>query len=135
MLPAVEASAVQTTSEALGETASSAAGEAIGSAAETAWPLVLIVGIVAGAIVGVGMAVWAAPALLAEILIDAMIVGGLTHRLRGIETSHWTVGVLRRTWLPVASLAVLLAATGWIMQVWVPEAASIGDFIEAIRRV
>lgn len=114
-------------------TGSSVAGDAIGSAADEAWPLVLVVAVLAGTVVGTFMALWAAPALLAEILLDAMIVGGMVRQLRRTDRPHWTLGVLGRTWIPAMSLLVLLAGSGWGMQAWVPQAQSIGDFVAAIR--
>ena len=125
--------AVEVAGEPLAEATSSAASGAVDAVAESAWPFLLVVGILGGALVGLGMLVWTAPALLAEILVDAMIAGGLLHRLRGIEPSHWAIGGLRRTWLPAVSLALLLALAGGIMQAWVPEAGSIGAFVSAVR--
>lgn len=125
--------AVEVAGEPFVEATSSAAGGAVDAVAESAWPFLLVVGILSGALIGLGLLVWTAPALLAEILVDAMIAGGLLHRLRGIEPSHWAIGGLRRTWLPAVSLALLLALAGGIMQAWVPEANSIGAFVTAAR--
>jgi len=73
--------------------------------------------------------VWAAPALFAEIVLDAALSAGLYHRLRGIEGDHWLRTAIRRTWLPFAVVAMLFALAGTAMQAYAPEARSIGEVL------
>lgn len=71
--------------------------------------------------------VWIAPVFLAEVLVDGLLLAGLYKRL-GVEGEprHWIHGAVRRTWKPVLAVAIVLCAAGWVMQLAVPEARSIG---------
>jgi hypothetical protein len=70
--------------------------------------------------------IYAAPVLLAEILVDGLLVTGLYQRLKKVERRHWLESAVRRTLLPVVLVAVLFTAAGYLMQRAVPEAQSIG---------
>lgn len=76
--------------------------------------------------------VWAAPALLAEILVDGLLVAGLYKRVRRVERRHWLRAAVRRTILPVALTAVSFTAAGYAMQRAVPGARSVGEFWKAV---
>jgi hypothetical protein len=91
-------------------------------------PLLVIgfVVIVAGASLWV---VYAAPALLAELVFDGVLAAGLYRRLRRSETRHWLDTALRRTVLPFVLTLVALAAFGAIAHHVRPEAHSIGDLL------
>lgn len=102
--------------------------------ADDVWPIALVVGLVVAAVAGFALAVWAAPVLLAEVLLDAMIVGGMMRRLRGVEPTHWTLGVFRRTWLPVLAVLPILTAAAWIMETNAPDARTIAEFLTAMKR-
>jgi hypothetical protein len=91
--------------------------------------LVLLGGVLVAAYV-----VYAAPALLAEVLVDVLLVSGLYHRLRRIESEHWLNAAVRKTWLPIAVVAVIFTVGGFAMQKMVPQADSIGDIIALIRK-
>lgn len=73
--------------------------------------------------------IWSAPALLAEILVDAMIMAGVYHQLRVTDRRTWLTGALRRTWIPALSLALCLGLAGWALQQVTPEAHSIGPVV------
>ena len=68
-----------------------------------------------------------APALLAEILIDGVLLVGLYRRVKHIEQRHWLQAAIRRTLLPALLCALCFAVAGYAMQQAVPEAHSIGD--------
>lgn len=73
------------------------------------------------------LAVYAAPALLAEILADGLIAGGLYRGARGLEATHWVRSALRRTLLPVLAVMVVACIVGIVVQNAVPGARWIGD--------
>jgi hypothetical protein len=70
---------------------------------------------------------WIAPEFFAEVLLDGVLTVGIYRRLRGIDTQHWTVGVLRRTALPALFVLLTLTITGAIMQFYAPNAESLGQ--------
>jgi hypothetical protein len=90
----------------------------------------IILGALLGLVVALFAVVWAAPGLLAEVILDVVLVAALYKRLRGIERSHWLATAIKRTWLPALSAAIVLALAGVLMQAIVPEAKSIGQIWE-----
>jgi hypothetical protein len=91
----------------------------------------LALAILAGLVVSFYV-VWAAPALLAEILIDGLLVAGLYKRVKTAERRHWLRAAVRRTALPVVLTAVSFTAAGYLMQHAAPEARSVGEFWKAV---
>lgn len=90
----------------------------------------LALAILAGLVVSFYV-VWAAPALLAEILVDGLLVAGLYKRVKGVERRHWLRAAVRRTIVPVVLTVVSFTAAGYAMQRAVPEARSVGEFWRA----
>lgn len=71
-------------------------------------------------------AVWSvamAPTLLAELLVDGLVVGSLPKR----RTRHWTRTALQRTGWGALGLAVLLGLVGWGLEAVVPGAHTMGQ--------
>lgn len=71
--------------------------------------------------------IWVAPALFAEILVDAALAQGLYRRIPGFQEQHWLQTATKRTALPFGITAVVLALVGAAMQHFVPTAKSIGQ--------
>lgn len=67
-----------------------------------------------------------AEVLLAEVLLDAVLVSALYHRVQAKEPRWWLEGALRLTVGPVVATLIFLMATGYLMQRYAPEARSIG---------
>jgi hypothetical protein len=77
--------------------------------------------------------VYAAPLLLAEILVEGVLLSGLYRGMRRARGGgDWLGAALRRTWLPVLLTVVTFAAAGYLLQRAAPRARSIG---EAFRMV
>ncbi|HSG41326.1 MAG TPA: hypothetical protein VLE27_16920, partial [Thermoanaerobaculia bacterium] len=73
------------------------------------------------------------PVLLAEVLVDGLIMTGLYRRRRKTgEPAHWLLGAVRRTWTPALAVAILFSFAGHLLQEAVPEARSIGPALEAM---
>jgi hypothetical protein len=77
--------------------------------------------------------IYIAPALFAELLLDAGLAAGLYRRLARVERRSWFATALRRTAVPAAAIAVLLAVGGHIMQTIYPDAVSIGGVAHHLR--
>lgn len=97
--------------------------------------VLLAVLIVAVAALGAALwVVWTAPALLAEVLVDGLIMTGLYRRLKRTEdTSSWLFSAMRRTWIPAVVAAVLFSIAGGLLHRAVPEARSLGAAWKAVR--
>jgi hypothetical protein len=73
-----------------------------------------------------------APALIAEVFLDAFLVTVLYRRLRIAEKEHWLGTAIRKTWALALMTAALLAVTGWVLDELAPGSRSIGRAIEQL---
>ncbi|HVF68245.1 MAG TPA: hypothetical protein VM914_11300 [Pyrinomonadaceae bacterium] len=72
--------------------------------------------------------VYAAPTLLAELLVEGLLLSGLYRGMkRGAQQGDWLRAVVRRTWIPVLLTLTLFAAAGYMLQRAAPRARSIGE--------
>lgn len=114
-----------------GDSSSSVLDSAASADVDDAWPIVLVVAIVAAGVVALGFVVYTSPLLFAEVLLDAAVAGAVYRRARRREKKHWTRGVLRRTWLPATAICVLAALLGAALHLVEPEARTLGEVLEA----
>jgi hypothetical protein len=92
----------------------------------------LIAAVAAGLWAAVSI-VWTAPSLLAELLLDAALAGGLYRRLRGVAGDHWLETALRKTALPFGVVAAIFIASGAMMETLAPGVDSVGEFVRYVR--
>jgi hypothetical protein len=93
---------------------------------ELALPLTALAAL-AAALFASAFVVYGAPALLAELLLDGLVAGGLYRRLRRQPTEAWYAIALRKTVLPFAATCVLFVLAGWFVQSRLPEALTLSD--------
>lgn len=79
-----------------------------------------------GAALAIGSMILQAEALLAEVLLDAVLITALYQRLRKKEFDWWTSGVLRHTIKPVLMIMGCLIIAGIFAHYYAPEAHSVG---------
>jgi hypothetical protein len=91
------------------------------------WAVVVVVLALLGTLLAVLYVIYAAPALLAEILVDGILVTGLYKKIKGIEQRHWLRAAVRKTLAPALIAATLFSVAGWALQSAAPEAQSIGE--------
>lgn len=118
-------------SDAVGEALGSV-GDAVSGADELALPLVAIV-FVGSLLLSSAWIVFSAPVLFAELLVDGVLAASLYRRLRGLESQHWLETALKRTAWPFLMTGLLVSAIGWGMQVYAPEAHSIGEVMTHVK--
>ena len=94
---------------------------------------VLLLGIVVVLISVALTAVFAAPALIAEVFLDAFLVTVLYRRLRIAQKEHWLGTALRKTWTLAVMTAALLALGGFVLEQIAPGARSIGQAIKQLN--
>jgi hypothetical protein len=92
------------------------------------WILIAIVAVL-GAAIATLYVVYIAPVLLAEIMLDGLLMAALYKRVKTIEHRHWLRAALRRTVVPAIVVAIFFTIAGYAMQRAVPEARSIGEFL------
>jgi hypothetical protein len=73
--------------------------------------------------------VYAAPLLLAEILVEGVLLSGLHRGMKKArrDGGYWLGAAVRRTWLPVLLTLVTFSAAGYLLQRAAPRARSIGE--------
>lgn len=93
--------------------------------------ILVLVAILILAVAALGTAfwiVWMAPALLAEVLVDGLVMIAVYRRLkRSGGAPYWLFGAVRRTWVSAVIAAALFSFAGRLLHRAVPEARSIGD--------
>jgi hypothetical protein len=78
--------------------------------------------------------VYAAPLLLAEILVEGMLLSGLYRGMKRARRGEgdWLGAAVRRTWLPVLLTLLTFASAGYLLQRAAPRARSIGEAFRAV---
>lgn len=113
----------------LGEGVGEAVGEALGSvgdADELMVPLLallLAVGLAAASI----YLIYIAPTFLAEVTVDGALSVALFRHLRGQDPRHWLSTAVRRSALPFAATALLLAGCGAGLAAYAPGARTLSQ--------
>jgi hypothetical protein len=79
-----------------------------------------------GAAVAIGSMILQAEALLAEVLLDAVLITALYQRLRKKELDWWTSDVLQQTIKPVLMIMGCMIIVGIFAHYYAPEARSVG---------
>lgn len=79
-----------------------------------------------GGIVASLYVVYIAPFLLAEILVDGLLLRGLYKRVGNIERKHWLQTAVRKTLVPMLLCVLFFGVAGGVLQKIAPEATSIG---------
>lgn len=92
------------------------------------WFVIIALIVIIGLLIASLYIIYIAPLLLAEILIDGVLLVGLYKRVKHIDQRHWMRTAIRRTIVPALLIAMLFSVAGFAMQRVVPEAHSIGGF-------
>lgn len=93
---------------------------------EAAVLLIVLAALLAGAWFTIGV-VWIAPDLFAELVLAAVLAGGLYRRLRAIHADHWLRTAARLTAWRFAAVAIVFCVAGFAIQLHSPGAKSIGQ--------
>ena len=88
-----------------------------------------VLAVICSWVVAVAFVVWTAPVLLAEVLLDLLLVAGLYRSLRSLEPQSWLRTAVRHTWMSAVVVVVLLAVFGFVVQTALPQVDSIGDVL------
>jgi hypothetical protein len=85
-----------------------------------------LIGVIATLIFGI----FAAPALLAEVFLDAFLITVIYQRLRVKADEHWLRTAIRRTWKSALGIAALLSIAGGCLAHLAPGATSLGQAVQ-----
>lgn len=95
--------------------------------------ILALVAIAAVCVVAAGWVVWSAPALMAELMVDAAIAGGLYKRMRGAEAEGWWWLCVRHTFWPLAGVLCFFAVLGAVAGHVAPETTTLMQAFQALR--
>jgi hypothetical protein len=99
---------------------------------ERIWLVVLALALAFSALVAVAIVVYSAPVLLTEVALDAGVMSGVYRSVRRHDDGNWIGAVWRRTWVPALVVIVCVSVAGYLLQLAVPDADSIGDVIRTL---
>ncbi|HEY8099979.1 MAG TPA: hypothetical protein VIF82_04445 [Burkholderiaceae bacterium] len=99
---------------------------------EFALPVIVFI-VISAMLVISAWAVYIAPSLFAELLIDGVLSASLYRKMRGLETHHWLGTAIRRTIWPLVLTTFVLAFSGWVMQIYAPKAQTLGDVMHYMK--
>ena len=92
---------------------------------DLAW-LVLAAAAILGALLAVLYIIYIAPVLLAEVLVDGLLISALYRRVRKLERRHWLRTAVTKTLVPAIIIAAFFSVAGFCLHKVAPEAHSIG---------
>lgn len=100
--------------------------------------VVVLIGIVAigllfFAFIGLFGVLMAAPALIAEVFVDAVLITALHKRMKHLKGDWWVFGAVRQTAKPVLLTATGLCLCGVLFGWFAPEAKSLGGVVARLR--
>ena len=81
------------------------------------------------AVVAAGWVIWSAPVLMAELMVDAAIAGGLYRRIRHMQAQGWWWLCVRHTIWPMCGVIVFFAAVGGFAQHVAPDATTLSEAV------
>lgn len=90
------------------------------------WIVLALIVLIAG-LLAIFYVVYIAPALLAEVLLDGLLAGGLYKTVKNVEPGSWLTTVLRKTAIPAALAMIFFGIFGFVVQLIEPDAASMGE--------
>jgi hypothetical protein len=114
-------------SSSVSSSSSSSGGIGFDLDLEEGWWIIIAIIALLGGLIAILYVVYVAPALLAEILVDGVLVGGLYKQLKDVEQRYWLRAAVRRTLLPALLAAIFFSVAGYAMQNAAPRARSIGE--------
>ena len=76
--------------------------------------------------------IYIAPALLAEMLVDGLLVSGLYRRVKDPVPGNWLLGVVRQTLVPVLLVFACFLGAGYLFNKIAPEASTIREVWRSI---
>jgi hypothetical protein len=97
--------------------------------------VVLVIAALAALLAAAGYLIYQAPTIFADLLFDGVLSAGLYRKLKRIrgkaaeEEGEWLPTALRKTAVPFLIVGGLVAAAGWAMHAYAPEARSIGGVL------
>jgi len=94
--------------------------------------LVALSAVICVAIFLVGMVLSVAPTLFSEVLLDGALIIGIWHRFKKLDIDDPFGAAFRITRVPGFAAILILVVFGYLLEVAVPSAHSLGDVIRSL---
>ena len=94
--------------------------------------LIVVIAAIVGLVALLLFTILGAPALVAEVFIDAFVVSVLYRHLRKAAREHWLGTAIKKTWARALGTAALLSLIGWCLEMMAPGSHSIGPAIQKL---
>ena len=127
-------SSTSASSSSSGGSTSSGAGVFDIDLGEEGCLVILVIIAAVGGLLATFYVIYIAPALLAEILVDGLLVAGLYKRVQRIEERHWLRAAVRKTALPALLAVLFFTIAGYSLQTAIPNAHTIGEAWQHLSR-
>lgn len=118
-----------------GSSSSSGGADVLDAVDGDGLPLLAVIALTAVAAVcaiAAGWVVWTAPALMAELMVDAAIAGGLYKRMRGTQSQGWWWLCVRHTFWPLLGVLLFFVALGMLAGHYAPQATTLMQALQAL---
>lgn len=94
--------------------------------------IVFVIGLITGAAGLLLSTIMAAPELLAEVFLDAVVMSMFYRHLKTAAKEHWLGTAVKRTWRPALLTAAALSILGSGLSVMAPTSHTIGSALKEI---
>lgn len=109
------------------QVSSSSSGSSFDLDLDEGWLIIIAIVALIGGLIASLYVIYIAPVLLAEILVDGVLLAGLYRRVNRLEQRHWLQTAVRRTVVPGLLVVVFFTLAGYALQKAVPQANTIGE--------
>jgi len=96
--------------------------------------VLLIIALVCAIIASFVWIVWAAPAILSEVVFNAALAGALARHAHRATHGEWIGGVIKKTAIPFVLILALSVTMGWWAQHICPRALRLTDALHCRRQ-
>ena len=94
--------------------------------------VVAVLAVICVAIFLVGMVLSVAPTLFSEVLLDGALITGIWHRFKKLSVDDPLGAAFRITRIPALLAILMLFVIGYLLEIAVPSAKSLGDVIRSL---
>jgi hypothetical protein len=95
--------------------------------------VLLIIALVLAIIASFIWIVWAAPAILSEVVFNAVLAGALARHTHRATCGEWIGGVIKKTAIPFVLILALSVTMGWWAQHICPTALRLADALHCVK--
>jgi hypothetical protein len=131
--PVIVAPSPKSSSSTSSKSSSKSSGGGLGDDLGELILVLLIIALVLAIIASFVWIVWAAPAILSEVVFNAVLAGALARHTHRATCGEWIGGVIKKTAIPFALILALSVTMGWWAQHICPSAVRLRDAFHCVK--